>query len=283
MKKGQADSMPGSSRRPGGLKNISTSSPHPNWGRRVSSLVLTTTVLARWGSTCQHMPPVNHACSVLGVLACLSELMGHRMEALAGAHLPWTFTDLNCLEASCRGPVHQHMDLCCSGIGLLGRMGCFLDPEMAAAGPTCQHTPLQYREDQCLSGRQAQQPRGGLWCTWQGGLAAHAQCQQPGLVAGVKLSGHGTRSRSLTAEQEMQDSEAGASYLLRHTASCCMGMQQLTVLLYTITYDVPPLIGPASSDKNLESSVSSQAYTARPQPPHLSLPDPLQPSISATI
>ena len=44
--------MPGSSRRPGGRRNISTSDPLANWGRRVSNLVDTTTVLERCGSVC---------------------------------------------------------------------------------------------------------------------------------------------------------------------------------------------------------------------------------------
>lgn len=53
VKKGQPPSMPGSNRRPGGRRNISTSDPLANWGRRVSNLVDTTTVLERWGSVCR--------------------------------------------------------------------------------------------------------------------------------------------------------------------------------------------------------------------------------------
>ena len=57
--------MPGSSKRPGGLRNISTSDPRANWGRRVSNLVDTTTVLDRWGSVCikpMHLSVANIVC-----------------------------------------------------------------------------------------------------------------------------------------------------------------------------------------------------------------------------
>ena len=65
VKKGQPPSMPGSNRRPGGRRNISTSDPLANWGRRVSNLVDTTTVLERWGSVCSikvSMVPCNFGC-----------------------------------------------------------------------------------------------------------------------------------------------------------------------------------------------------------------------------
>lgn len=51
MKKGHPPSMPGSSRRPGGLRKSSTSWPRANCGSRVSSFVDTTTVRDRCGST----------------------------------------------------------------------------------------------------------------------------------------------------------------------------------------------------------------------------------------
>ncbi len=52
MKKGEPPSMEGSSWRPGGCRNRSTSWPRANCGMRVSSLVLTITVRASVGSVC---------------------------------------------------------------------------------------------------------------------------------------------------------------------------------------------------------------------------------------
>ncbi len=52
MKKGEPPSMEGSSWRPGGCRNRSTSWPRANCGMRVSSLVLTITVRSSVGSVC---------------------------------------------------------------------------------------------------------------------------------------------------------------------------------------------------------------------------------------
>jgi hypothetical protein len=54
VKKGEPPSMEGSSWRPGGCRNSSTSCPRANCGMRVSSLVLTTTVRCRLGSVCDE-------------------------------------------------------------------------------------------------------------------------------------------------------------------------------------------------------------------------------------
>ncbi len=56
VKKGEPPSMVGSSWRPGGCRNSSTSCPRANCGMRVSSLVDTITVRASVGSVCRSKP-----------------------------------------------------------------------------------------------------------------------------------------------------------------------------------------------------------------------------------